>query len=413
MKFVADLHIHSKYSRATSPEMDIPNLAKWAKLKGIKLLGTGDFTHPLWLLELKKNLESDTETGFFRFEDMYFVLTVELCCIYSRRSKTHRIHNVVILPDFSAADKLNSILTRYGNLAADGRPVLNLDSEILVKIVKDISEHSLIFPAHAWTPHFSVFGSNSGFDSLEECYGKELRHVHGLETGLSSDPPMNWRLSGLDSVTLLSFSDAHSPRKLGREATVFNTEFSYKAVMEAVRLKDTNAIAGTVEFFPEEGKYHYDGHRNCQARIHPAKAIKNDNVCPHCNKRLTIGVLHRVEALADRTEGFTPAKAIPYHNLVPLEEIIAEALDVKTGTRSVENAYTETIAKAGTELDILMSIPPDTLLDKLPQRIAEGVLAARQGNLEIAAGYDGVYGTIKIKWPETKTVTMKEQLSLF
>ena len=306
MKFAADFHIHSKYSRATSPQMDLENLDKWAKIKGIKVLGTGDFTHPEWFKNLEEKLEP-AEAGLFKLKNSdsptRFILTSEISCI-----------------SFKTAEKINTQLAKIGNLRADGRPILGLDAKELAKIVLDADKDCAVIPAHAWTPWFAIFGSKSGFDSVEECFEEYSKHIYAIETGLSSDPAMNWRLSQLDKVALISNSDAHSPHKIGREANVFDTEINYQSIFDAIKYKDPKKFLYTIEFFPEEGKYHYDGHRLCNLSLSPAESKKYNNICPRCAKPLVIGVLNRVEELADRPERFRPKNAIPFKSLIPLEE---------------------------------------------------------------------------------------------
>ncbi len=348
MKFVADLHLHSKYSRATSPNMDLENLTKWAKIKGIKVLGTGDFTHPLWFENIKEKLES-TESGLFKLKkgdrETRFLLSAEVSCIYSKGGRVRKIHIVIFAPSLDAVEKINIQLSWIGNLKSDGRPILGLDAKELAKIVLNASPDCLLVPAHVWTPWFSIFGSKSGFDSIEECFEDYSRYIYAVETGLSSDPLMNWRLSALDKIALISNSDAHSPQKIGREANVFDTEISYKAIIEAIKLRDPKRFLYTIEFFPEEGKYHFDGHRNCSVRLKPEETKKYNGICPVCGRPLTIGVLNRVEALSDREEGFKLEGAVPFKSLVPLGEIIADALGQNTGTKEVEKEYNNLIEK--------------------------------------------------------------------
>ncbi|MEW6556551.1 MAG: endonuclease Q family protein [Elusimicrobiota bacterium] len=409
MKLIADLHIHSKYSRATSGDMDIPNIAKWAKLKGIALMGTGDFTHPKWLEHLKENLK-ETD-GCYEHNSIKFILTAEVSNIYTRTDKTRKVHNIIFAPDFETVEKINTELAGFGNLESDGRPMLSLDSEDLAKIVFDISDDCMIIPAHAWTPHFSVFGSNSGFNSLEECFGYYTDRIYSIETGLSSDPKMNWRLSQLDKITLISNSDAHSPKNIGREANVFDvTNYTnlYEQITRIIRTKDKDKFLYTIEFFPEEGKYHYDGHRNCDTVLAPKDAIKNHNLCPNCERRLTIGVLHRVEELADREENFQPVNAIGYKSLIPLREIIADALDIGKESAGVDKEYQQITSQVGTEFDVLLEIPEEILQKNIRTEIAEGIIKVRNGEVDIQAGYDGVYGKISIRKDKKQ-----EQLSLF
>jgi uncharacterized protein (TIGR00375 family) len=412
MEFVADFHIHSKYSRATSRDMDVKHIAEWAKLKGITLMGTGDFTHHLWLEELKNNLE-DLGNGLFKHKDIYFILTSEISSIYSKNGRTYRIHNMVISPSFKTTDKINEVLSRCGNLASDGRPILGLDAEEIARIVFDIDENCMVIPGHIWTPWFSLFGSMSGFDRIEDCFGKQTSKIFALETGLSSDPAMNWRLSALDKFSLVSNSDSHSPSKIGREANVFNCELEYKIIREVLKTKDKKRFLYTVEFFPEEGKYHFDGHRLCGVRFSPEETKANKGICPKCKKRLTIGVMNRVDQLADRPEGFRLENAIPFKNLIPLGEIIAEAKGVRKESQAVEKEYFSAVAKFGTEFNILLQASAQDLQRGLSSRIAEGVLHMREGRVSRLAGYDGEYGVISVFGQDDKPKDSEQQLSLF
>ncbi|OGX39968.1 MAG: DNA helicase UvrD [Omnitrophica WOR_2 bacterium RIFCSPLOWO2_01_FULL_41_12] len=412
MEFIADFHIHSKYSRATSKDMDIQHIAQWAKLKGITLMGTGDFTHHLWLEELKHNLE-DLGNGLFKHKDIYFMLTAEISSIYSKNNKGHRIHNLIFAPSFKTVDKINEALSRRGNLASDGRPILGLDAAELARIIFDIDENCMIVPGHIWTPWFSLFGSMSGFDRIEDCFEQQTPKIFAGETGLSSDPSMNWRLSQLDRITLISNSDSHSPSKIGREANVFDCTLDYQTIREVLKTKDKKRFLYTIEFFPEEGKYHFDGHRLCGVRFAPKETKQHQGKCPKCGKSVTVGVMNRVEQLADRPEGYTPSNAIPFKNLIPLEEIIAEAKGVGKGSVAVERDYQGLVSKFGTELDILLRLPKEDLLKGLPPKIAEGVLRTRQGKVQILAGFDGEYGKIAIFGEEEKSTKGEKQLSLF
>jgi uncharacterized protein (TIGR00375 family) len=328
MKFVADFHIHSRFARATSKDMTLENLDVWAAKKGITVLGTGDFTHPVWMKELKEFLEP-AEQGLLKRKGSSlatrFILTAEISCIYSKGGKVRKVHLLLTVPSFEAAERINAQLGWRGNLKSDGRPIIGIDVKEVAKIAFDADASSLVIPAHAWTPWFSVFGSKSGFDSLQECFDELTPNIFAVETGLSSDPAMNWRVSSLDSVALLSNSDCHSLDKLGREGNVFNTEVSYGAIAEAIRAKDPARFLQTIEFFPEEGKYHIDGHRLCKVHFSPKESKEHNNICPVCGRLLTIGVLNRVEELADRPEGTVPAGAIPFTSLIPLREIIGDA----------------------------------------------------------------------------------------
>jgi uncharacterized protein (TIGR00375 family) len=408
MRFIADLHLHSSYSRATSPEMVPEGIWRWSQLKGITVIGTGDFTHPKWFKELGEKLEP-AGNGLFSLKkehqpenavpdsckaDVSFLLSCEISCIYKKNDKTRKIHCLVFFPDLGSVARFNLVLSRIGNITSDGRPILGLDAKELLKITLDASSDALFIPAHAWTPHFSVFGAASGFDSLEECFEELTPHIHAIETGLSSDPAMNWRLSALDRLTLISNSDAHSAPKLGREANIFDTEVSYSAIAEAIKTRE--GFLGTIEFFPEEGKYHYDGHRSCGMRCAPEETRQNDYRCPSCGKRLTVGVMHRVEKLADREHGFRPAGASPYHSLIPLQELLAEARGVGTNSKSVRDDYMNLLAKLGNEFKILMDVSPGDIERAASPLVAEAVARMRSGKVHINPGYDGEYGEITI-----------------
>jgi len=412
MEFIADFHIHSKYSRATSKDMDIKHIAEWAKLKGITLMGTGDFTHHLWLEELKANLE-DLGNGLFKYRGIYFILTTEISSIYSKNGRGYRIHNMVFSPSLKTTDKINETLARYGNLASDGRPILGMDATDLARIIFDIDENCMVVPGHIWTPWFSLFGSMSGFDKIEDCFENQTPKIFALETGLSSDPAMNWRLSSLDRFTLISNSDSHSPSKIGREANVFNCELDYKTIREVLKTKDKKRFLSTIEFFPEEGKYHFDGHRLCAVRLSPQETRQYQGRCPKCGKKVTVGVMNRVEQLADRQIGYVPANSIPYKNLVPLDEIIADAKGIAKTSVAVERDYQGYVSKFGTEFEILLRLPKEDLVKGLPSRVAEGILRVREGKVNIKAGFDGEYGKISIFGDEEKPAKDEEQLSLF
>jgi uncharacterized protein (TIGR00375 family) len=399
MKFAADFHIHSRYSRATSPSINLPNLDSWAKIKGIKVLGTGDFTHPGWFDEIKKELEP-AESGLFKLKKQdsktRFILTSEISCIYSQGGRVRKIHIIVFAPSFKAVEKINLKLGEIGNLKSDGRPILGLNAKELVKIVLEADENCMVVPAHAWTPWFSVFGSKSGFDSLEECFGEYTKYIYAIETGLSSDPAMNWRLSQLDKITLISNSDSHSLAKIGREANVFDTELDYDAITEIIKNHDNKKFLYTIEFFPEEGKYHYDGHRDCNLSLKPEQSKKYNNICPRCGKPLVIGVLNRVEELADRPEGFIPKNAIPFKSLIPLNEIIAESIGVSLNSKEVLKHYNNLIKNLDNELEILLNSTEKEISKSSLPEIATGVMKMRKGEIVVEPGYDGVYGKIKI-----------------
>jgi len=379
--------------------MDLENLDKWAKIKGISVLGTGDFTFPRWLEELKEKLEP-AEPGLFKLKNSSsktrFILTTEVSCVYFKKGKQRKIHLIIFSPSIEVCEKINNYLKLYGNLEADGRPTLSLDAKDLLKIVLNISEDCLVVPAHCWTPWYSIFGSRSGFDSIEECFEEYSKYIFAGETGLSSNPAMNWRLSALDRITLISCSDAHSPPHIGREANVFDCELSYFEIVKAIKEKDKNKFLYTIEFYPEEGKYHYDGHRNCGISLSPKETKKYNGICPVCGRPLTIGVLNRVEQLADRPEGFKPENAIPFKSLIPLEEIIADALGQGVGTVEVEKEYKNLIEKFENEFNVLMNVPRSDLEAVTLPEIAEGIIRAREGKVYIEPGYDGVYGKIRI-----------------
>ncbi|MCD6271199.1 DNA helicase UvrD [bacterium] len=415
MKFIADLHIHSKYSRATSSQADLENYAKSAKEKGILVVGTGDFTHPQWLGEIKEKLEP-AESGLFKLRNSdnptRFLLSSEISCIYSKNGAVRKIHLLILAPSIEVVEKINTQLGWIGNLKADGRPTLGLDAKELLKIVLNISQDCLVIPAHIWTPWFSLFGSRSGFDSIEECFEEYTKYIDAAETGLSADPKMCWRVSDLDRITLVSNSDAHSPQKLGREANVFDTELSYFAIVEAIKKKDKEKFLYTIEFYPEEGKYHYDGHRNCGVRVSPKEAKKYNNICPVCGKPLTLGVLHRVEDLADREEGFVPENAIPYKSLVPLQEIIAEAISQTPGTKEVMKEYHNLISQFQNEFNVLLNVKEEDLKSQTLPEIAEGIIRVREGEVNIEPGYDGVFGKVRI-FQETEVQKYSAQKTLF
>ncbi len=407
MRFIADLHIHSGYSRATSKNMAPEGLWKWAQIKGITVVGTGDFTHPAWFKELSQKLKP-LGNGLFHLReefrgdavydscvnDVSFLLTAEISCIYRKADKTRKIHSLILVPDLESALRINMALSKIGNLRADGRPILGLDAKELLKIVIKASPTALFIPAHVWTPHFSVFGAVSGFDSLEECFEELTPHIYAIETGLSSNPPMNRRLSALDGITLISNSDAHSPAKMGREANIFDTDISYDAITAAIKTK--KGFLGTIEFFPEEGKYHYDGHRACKVRLSPQETIGNNYFCPICGKKVTVGVAHRVEKLADRADGVKQEGTLPHYSMIPLAEIIAETLGVGVASKRVDRMYQNLIEQLGNEFTILMDTPLDDIERAGSALIREAVLRVRTGKVHIAPGYDGEFGTIKI-----------------
>lgn len=416
MRFIADLHIHSRFSRATSQDMDIPAIARAAKQKGIKLVATGDFTHPEYFKSLGRNLVA-VGNGLYQAGDVYFIINTEVNNIYSAGGRLRRIHNMIFVPSLETARAVSDMLAGYGKLEADGRPTVSISSYELLARVLEIDARAFIVPAHIWTPWFSLYGANSGFDSFEECFGDLSSEVFAVETGLSSDPPMNWRLSELDKKTLISNSDAHSPSRLGREANVFDCELSYDEIRAVLKTGDRQRFLFTIEFFPEEGKYHYDGHRNCGIRLAPAESILSGDVCPVCGRHLTVGVLHRVEKLADREPAAVPQDRIPFKHLVPLEEIIAEALGIGRDAAGVGKKYEELIAVLGSEFDILMDVPVADIA-RIDERIAQGVERMRQGEVLLEPGYDGVFGRVRVlpdarPEPLVRDGEKGEQLRLF
>jgi uncharacterized protein (TIGR00375 family) len=407
MRFIADLHIHSKYSRATSKDMSPEAIWKWAQIKGIGVVGTGDFTHPGWLKELSEKIEP-SGNGLFKLKKEYesngvpescksevsFILSAEISCIYRKNDRTRKVHSLILVPDFSDAARINLALSRIGNLKADGRPILGLDALELLKTVMDLCPSAVFIPAHAWTPHFSVFGAVSGFDSLEECFEDYTPYINAIETGLSSDPAMNWRLSALDNITLISNSDAHSPSKMGREANIFDTEKSFSAIANSMRTRE--GFLGTIEFFPEEGKYHYDGHRACAISLSPEETIRQGYLCPKCGKRVTVGVLHRVEKLADRPQGYKPECTLPYYSLIPLVEVLAESIGVGVASKKVDMEFQRLIQVLGNEFTILMDAPIHSIEQVSSPLMGEAIGRVRSGRIHVAPGYDGEYGKIKI-----------------
>ncbi|OHA70392.1 MAG: DNA helicase UvrD [Candidatus Wildermuthbacteria bacterium RIFCSPHIGHO2_02_FULL_49_9] len=409
MKIVADFHIHSRFARATSKDMNLANLDLWASKKGIQVMGAGDFTHPMWFQELKEELEP-AEQGLYKRKPSFakategkgqnkgtrFVFTSEISCIYSKEGQVRKIHLILLAPSLAAVEKINTQLGWIGNLKSDGRPILGIDVKEVVKIVLGADPSSLVVPSHMWTPWFSVFGSKSGFNSMQECFDEYTKYIYAGETGLSSDPAMNWRLSALDKIALISNSDSHSLEKIGREANVFDTDLSFGAIAGAIKSKDPKRFLYTVEFFPEEGKYHYDGHRLCNVSLSPKESKKQNNICPVCKRPLTIGVLNRVAELADRPEGFHPDNAIPFKSLIPLQEIIADALRQGVGTKRGKEEYEKLIRRFENEFAVLLDAPEKELQEATLPEIAEGIVRVREGKVQIEPGYDGEYGKIKI-----------------
>jgi len=428
MKFVADLHIHSKFSRATAKNLDFENLYTAAQLKGITVVGTGDFTHPGWFMEIRNKLVP-SENGLFKLKDeiaakcdekvpyscracVRFILQTEVSTIYKKAGRTRKNHNLVFMPDLSSAAALNSKLNRLGNIKSDGRPILGLDAKNLLELVLETSDQAFLIPAHIWTPWFSVLGSKSGFDSIEECFEDLSSYIFAAETGLSSDPAMNWRVSSLDGVTLVSNSDAHSPRNLGREANLFHTILSYAEIKSAIQSGDPERFLGTFEFYPEEGKYHLDGHRKCNICFRPEKSLAHRGICPVCGKPLTLGVLYRVEELADRKEGKKPDKTYPFYSMVPLAEILSEIFQMGPNSKRINQSYRKALEMLGPELNILHTLLKNVIDKAGIPLLSEAVGRTREKKLHIFPGYDGEYGRIQI-FENDEREKLRGQQSLF
>ncbi len=412
MSFIADLHVHSHLSRATSKACNLEGLHRWAQLKGIRVVGTGDFTHPAWFGEMREKLEPSAP-GLFRLKREYartadaevpgscrgpvqFLLTGEISSIYKRGDRVRKVHSLLLAPDLDTVATINAALDALGNIKSDGRPILGLDVRDLLEIALEADPRSVLIPAHVWTPWFSMLGSKSGFDSPAECFGDLAEHVFALETGLSSDPPMNWRVGSLDRFALVSNSDLHSPPKLGRNANVFHCEPDYPALVGALRARDPALCGGTIDLFPEEGKYHLDGHRKCGVRFEPEESLAHDCLCPVCGKPLVLGVLHRVNLLADRPAGERPPGALPHQYIIPLAELLGEILSCGAGTKKVAKAYHALLREIGPELVVLREADPAELSRAGPRLLGEAIRRLRAGTVIREGGYDGEYGTIRV-----------------
>jgi len=412
MELIVDLHIHSHFSRATSKFMDIASLYRWGKIKGINIIGTGDFTHPKWFEELSEKLE-EAEEGLYKLKDKYardedaklpkflqeklirFIPTVEISNIYKKNGQGRRVHNLIVTPSLKTAAKINTHLARIGNIASDGRPILGLDSKELLKITIGVDDQNLFIPAHIWTPWFAVFGSKSGFNSLEQAFEELTPHIYAIETGLSSDPFMNWRVKGLQDKTIVSNSDAHSAQKLGREANVINANLSYADIYQAIKTNDERFV-GTIEFYPDEGKYHYDGHATCKVSFSPEETKKLKGVCPVCNRPLTVGVMYRVGELASEKEDFKPKNHKRVEYIVPLQEIIAECLETKVTAKKAVEGYEKVIFEMDDEFTLLRKTSLKDL-EKAPiPRLGEAINRMREADIVIKPGYDGIFGIVKI-----------------
>lgn len=414
-EYIVDLHLHSHFSRATSPQSNLEGNYYWGKIKGIHIIGTGDLTHPGWLAELEEKLEP-AEPGLFvlrkeiaksidqklpasvRQQTLRFILTSEVSCVYRHNDRLRKVHVVIVVPSFTEARALHQQLSKYGNLSSDARPTLRLDIKQLLQITKQLHPDCLFIPAHVWTPWFGIFGSKSGFDSLHEAFGDLAEEVVAVETGLSSDPPMNWSIEALRHRSIVSFSDAHSPQKLGREATIIASQLRYRDVIEAIKTNDARLV-GTIEFFPQEGKYHHDGHRTCGVSFSPQQTKKHQGICPVCGRPLTIGVLHRIDALAELMSDPVQTnhkKRVEY--IIPLPEIVAAIKGIKSSSaKHVQVVYHELIGVFGNEFDLLRLVPLESIREQGFAEIAWGLQQMREGKIHIEPGYDGVYGRIHLE----------------
>jgi uncharacterized protein (TIGR00375 family) len=430
MELIVDLHIHSHYSRATSKHCNLEGLYYWGKLKGINIIGTGDFTHPDWFAELRAKLQP-AEPGLFKLKDaiaaeidkslplairgnvIRFIPTVEISAIYSKGGKVRKLHQLIVVPSFKAVSEISARLGRIGNLKADGRPILGIDSKELLRLSLEAEPDALFIPAHIWTPWFGMFGSKSGFDSIEEAFEELTPHIRAIETGLSSDPAMNWRNKNLDGLAITSNSDAHSPQKLGREATVIKAQLSYDDIIGAFQTND-NRLIGTVEFFPEEGKYHADGHRLCGVRLTPAETRERQGACPVCNKPLVVGVNYRVSELADRPAGFLPRQPKQVEYIIPLAEILAELKGIKSSLSKAVSAECEKIyATLGDEFSVLRNVPIQQIREAGFGLLAVAIERMRNRDVVLEPGFDGVYGIIKVFKDHAERQAILNQLALF
>ncbi|MFA5030889.1 MAG: endonuclease Q family protein [Patescibacteria group bacterium] len=423
-EYIVDFHLHSKYSRAVSRDMNLEEMSIWGEKKGIDVLACADFTHPEWFRELRTKLVLQPN-GLYKLKGTktHFILSTELSAIYTQDGKVHRIHIVIILPTLETIEKFNASLAAEGaNLKADGRPILGMSAEHIAGLAKQASPKAMIIPAHIWTPWFSMFGSKSGFNSLKECFGKFAKDIHAVETGLSSDPAMNWRLSQLDDIQIVSSSDAHSMRKMGREATVFELDsLSYDSIRTATENPNSkNKIAYTIEFFPEEGKYHFDGHMKCKVRMSPGETKRAKGICPKCGRPVTVGVMNRVENLADRPEmdpknpPAMQAKAFeasrpPFKSIVPLQEIIADAFGVGDASKRVQAEYEKIIAHVGNEFFVLLHAPKEKIAEFADEMVVEGIMRVREGKLHILPGFDGEFGMVKVFTDEERKPRSKQK----
>jgi len=428
MEFIADLHLHSHFSRATAKNLTLENLYIWAQKKGVTLVGTGDFTHPGWIQELEEKLEP-ASPGLFKLKEKFtapldaqipascknkvrFILQCEISSIYKKADRVRKNHNLIYFPDIKGVKTFNARLDKIGNIASDGRPILGLDAEKLLEIMLDVSDEAFLIPAHIWTPWFSMLGSKSGFDTIEECFGVLSRHIFAVETGLSSDPPMNWRVADLDHVRLVASSDAHSPRYLGRNASLFNTGLSYYHVREALETGDLAKYKGTIDMFPQEGKYHHDGHRKCGVSFDPVETLQHNGICPVCGKPLTLGVLYRVQALASRPHGYTPSHRQGYQSIIPLADILSEIFDVGPKTKKVNAFYERALETSGPELSILLKRSLGEIDALGIPLLTAAIEKMRTGKVDVAPGFDGEYGKVCLFSPDEKK-RLRGELELF
>ena len=413
MKFIGDLHIHSHFSLATSKQLTPEYLDMWGKIKGIKVIGTGDFTHPGWIKELKEKIEP-AEQGLYKLKKDYivdspiprfnsmeydtrFLLSAEISSIYKKNGKVRKIHSVVLAQDFETVEKIQqSLINIGGNITSDGRPILGLDAKKLLEMCLEASEDIFFIPAHIWTPWFSVLGSKSGFDTIEECFEDLTPHISAIETGLSTNAPMNWMCSFLDDFTLLSNSDAHSPEKLGRNANIFNTDLSYNNICNAIKSGSPDKFLGTIDMYPQEGKYYYDGHRKCGVLLNPMETLHNNGLCPKCNRNVTVGVMNRIVQLSDREDLSNRKNRLPYHSIIPLKEIISEIVGVGPNSKTVTRQYNDIVNSLGTESEILLNLPIEEINNRAGEILAEAIQRMREQKVIISEGFDGQFGTIKV-----------------
>lgn len=417
MPKIVDLHIHSHYSRATSKQLNIADIARYAAIKGVDIIATGDITHPGWLKEIEEQVEEDG-TGFLRLTNATNPTRLALCGeisnIYKKNGVTRRLHTVICVSSLAATHRLQKILSDRGfNITSDGRPILGCDVQELAKIALEADERALIIPGHIWTPWFSMFGSKSGFNSMEECWGEMRPYIYAIETGLSSDPAMNWRVSNLNNVTILSNSDAHSPQKIGREANVFDwgeQTPTYELLYNSI--KNRKNLKFTIEFYPEEGKYHFDGHKKCGVVFDPATTAKHKGICPRCGLKLVVGVMNRVEQLADQKAADSSNQKIPFKNIIPLPEVIAEAFAMGPASKKVQKEYNKLISALGGEFHILLDAPLESIRAAATPIVATAIERTRTGNVHISPGYDGVYGKINIFTPDERAQLEPQQSQL-